>query len=833
MRKKNICIAFVGILFSLLFQMNASAKNYYVNTTGNDSNDGLSKETAWKTVAKACSSVAADEGNVINLGAGKFIETVQITIPSGVSLVGSGSASTIIKVNFYFNMGVDVNPHTVTASNKFVIQMNGSNQTVQGFELDGQNRQCHGGIFARLMTNCIFADLYIHDFNYCGLWVPEAYNVEIQTCHIKHCSYGSMTNGDSGNLMFQDGNGLNIHDNFIEESGALSPDMGGYGMKSQWMVYGQGCTTDPNKIYNLKIWNNTITVPQGGAWNNGQAPAITIEFLTGGPVEMEVYNNTFNNLISLPGFGDKIPIAGRIHNNIFNLGTGRYAYAIEAAASGLTIDHNVFDGGIYPIASFASSGPINQTIHHNIFLNQQSGREVLLLPSPVNFKLYNNTFLDNTGVAGFLMSWAAPMPLTNPDIRNNIFTSTNGTNRDIFKGNVTGGTVSNNCFYHVISKGSNTIITNPVLTLTGNKPDPYFQLKSMSNCINAGAEIAGITDGFTGTAPDLGAFENGQAAWTVGPAGNYSVTGVTVSPISATISINATTQLTANIVPANATNRNITWSSSNTAIATINSTGVVAGLAAGNITITATTADGAIIATSAITVSFTAGPTNIALNKYSRSSSYQTANPTINGNDGSTTTRWSANSGNSNEWWKVDLGNSATISRTEITWEKNGLYKYKIETSTDDISWVVKVNKTSNTSSAQIITDLFSDTARYVRISITGFPSGSWASLLEFKVYGSFVNPATGISSKDKQIISSLQVYPNPATKFITIDFGAYLSSQKATVTLTDLTGKVVYMSNVSDISTLHLSTSKFTKGVYLLNVTTESEHFNKKLIIQ
>jgi uncharacterized protein YjdB len=91
---------------------------------------------------------------------------------------------------------------------------------------------------------------------------------------------------------------------------------------------------------------------------------------------------------------------------------------------------------------------------------------------------------------------------------------------------------------------------------------------------------------------------------------SVAVTGVTVSPASASINVGATTSLTATIAPSNATNQAVTWSSSNTAIATVNSTGVVTAVAAGSATITVTTQDGAKTATSAITV--TAASSNIA-----------------------------------------------------------------------------------------------------------------------------------------------------------------------------------------------------------------------------
>ncbi|MGA7937541.1 MAG: Ig-like domain-containing protein [Kovacikia sp.] len=81
-----------------------------------------------------------------------------------------------------------------------------------------------------------------------------------------------------------------------------------------------------------------------------------------------------------------------------------------------------------------------------------------------------------------------------------------------------------------------------------------------------------------------------------------AVTGVSVNPTSGSVAIGATTQLTATVAPANATNKNVTWSSSNTSVATVSASGLVTGVSAGSATITVTTQDGGFTATSAITV---------------------------------------------------------------------------------------------------------------------------------------------------------------------------------------------------------------------------------------
>jgi uncharacterized protein YjdB len=81
-----------------------------------------------------------------------------------------------------------------------------------------------------------------------------------------------------------------------------------------------------------------------------------------------------------------------------------------------------------------------------------------------------------------------------------------------------------------------------------------------------------------------------------------AVTGVSVSPATATVGLGSTQQLSATLAPANATNQNVTWTSSNTAVATVNASGLVSAVSAGTTTITVKTVDGNKTATSAITV---------------------------------------------------------------------------------------------------------------------------------------------------------------------------------------------------------------------------------------
>ena len=85
----------------------------------------------------------------------------------------------------------------------------------------------------------------------------------------------------------------------------------------------------------------------------------------------------------------------------------------------------------------------------------------------------------------------------------------------------------------------------------------------------------------------------------------YKVTAVKLDKTSLTLQETGSDTLTATVEPDNATNKNVTWSSNNPSVATVNN-GVVTAVAPGTAAITATTADGG--KTAACTVTVTAKP---------------------------------------------------------------------------------------------------------------------------------------------------------------------------------------------------------------------------------
>jgi hypothetical protein len=146
----------------------------------------------------------------------------------------------------------------------------------------------------------------------------------------------------------------------------------------------------------------------------------------------------------------------------------------------------------------------------------------------------------------------------------------------------------------IISHGTVTSVSGGNMTFTPD-PDSPGPAGSFSGTLSAGALAIPSIPYEGGT---LSGFETTPEESPV----TVPVTGVSLNPNTLSLNIGGTTALVATVQPANATNQAVTWSSSNTSVATVNTHGVVTALAAGNVTITVTTVDGSRTATCAITV---------------------------------------------------------------------------------------------------------------------------------------------------------------------------------------------------------------------------------------
>jgi hypothetical protein len=121
--------------------------------------------------------------------------------------------------------------------------------------------------------------------------------------------------------------------------------------------------------------------------------------------------------------------------------------------------------------------------------------------------------------------------------------------------------------------------------------------------------------------------------------------------------------LTATVVPTNATNKNVTWSSSSTDVATVNN-GIVTAIAAGSATITVTTVDGGKTAACSVTVQ-TADPNAVAVTGVTLNVSALTLTAGYTGV--LTATVAPVNATNKNVRWSSSNTDVATVNNGTIT----------------------------------------------------------------------------------------------------------------------------------------------------------------------
>jgi hypothetical protein len=140
----------------------------------------------------------------------------------------------------------------------------------------------------------------------------------------------------------------------------------------------------------------------------------------------------------------------------------------------------------------------NHIAHHNVVWSTQNS--IRMNSASTNNKVYNNTFASGGGGRGLETSPGRDRTMQMPgaELKNNIFSFP----------------------LNPLVNGSGAVQQNNTLP----PADPQFvdpskgnyQLKATSPSIDAGAQIPPYTDGFTGRAPDAGAYESGVAAWKAG-----------------------------------------------------------------------------------------------------------------------------------------------------------------------------------------------------------------------------------------------------------------------------------------------------------------------------
>ena len=114
-------------------------------------------------------------------------------------------------------------------------------------------------------------------------------------------------------------------------------------------------------------------------------------------------------------------------------------------------------------------------------------------------------------------------------------------------------------------------------------------------------------------------------------------------------------------------------------------------------------------------------------------------------NDGNPATFWQADAGDTNAWFQVDLERIVTVSKTRLTFPRQGNWRYKIEISADGATnWKLLDDQTraaNNNAERMDVVQGDSIPGRFVRVLVVESPLEQPAALAELEVFGTQVAP--------------------------------------------------------------------------------------------
>jgi len=599
------------------------AATYYVKTYADGGRDESGRNGSigqeWATIGYACTRVTT-AGSIIDVAAGTYNVSSQISVPVNVSIRGSMTSTTLVNTTY-------VNTNDNTGG---VFLLNGgtnTNQSISYLTIDG-NRTGWIAITAYSRNNVSVHHCHFIDMEHsCVTFMTTGLNNSFHDNTAVNSS-GAVNMGDYGdrgaNIRIKRQTGFLIYNNVLSQAFREDPDgkdigvciIAGYDQPSS----GDHTIYDYMYCNDCKIYNNTITWPVQN--DIGWYFAFEMWLQRG----LEIYNNRVQGLIdichSYPQ--NTYPIASSVkynvyvHNNTFGFNTlnsyRAYGIEFEGMNTQIIIANNLFKNlsqGLYfcNYHNFWEVFDINEKIENiwiygNIFQNIgfadynfdhtmgvyfQNGSVDSGDPTahPVyscsNINILNNTFKSyvtrRSHSAISLPCQATNSTVTNINVRNNImigfdvainsatisrdadWTGPQAISYLTFQDNITHDCTDDYDFTGITLTNSTTEtgVTNDPLFI--NETGFNFHLASTSSpAYHAGLSIA----------PPFNLGDYDGVAWNNPPSmGAYEYTGSVVIPTVTTNSINSITTTTAsgggNVTSdggASVTVRGICWNTS-------------------------------------------------------------------------------------------------------------------------------------------------------------------------------------------------------------------------------------------------------------------------------
>ena len=279
--------------------------------------------------------------------------------------------------------------------------------------------------------------------------------------------------------------------------------------------------------------------------------------------------------------------------------------------------------------------------------------ESLDIPSGASLTIPNNITLTNEGT----VTTTGDGTLTNNGTINN-----SGILPSNIGGNAPPSITTTSLAGGIVGEAYNaTLETNGTGTITwSNSGDlPAGLTLSESTGVISGTPTTSGTSDFTVTATNSGGSDSKSLSITIGAQTNVPVTGVSLNTSTLNLIEGGTGTLIATVEPSNATNRNVTWSSDNPSVATVNN-GVVSAVSEGTATITVTTEDGT--KTASCTVTVTVPVTGVTLSQTQASLYYNRTPSTLT----LTATVTPDNATNKDVTWTSSNPSAATVNQNGV-----------------------------------------------------------------------------------------------------------------------------------------------------------------------
>lgn len=308
------------------------------------------------------------------------------------------------------------------------------------------------------------------------------------------------------------------------------------------------------------------------------------------------------------------------------------------------------------------------------------------------------------------------------------------------------------------------------------------------------------------------------------------VSGITMSQNTLSVNVGSAGQLTASVVPSSASNQNISWSSGNTAVATVDSKGLVSGVSAGTAVITATSSEGSFKVQCAVTVI----PATIY---QAESFTSKTAGNTVLSSFAGYTGSGYVDMGNSGDWFEwnnIDGGSGGSTSL---------IFRYANGGSTDrqcaiNVNGVAVGNLSFSTTGSwgiwltQSITANLNAGNNTVRVTVNTANGGP---NLDYVNVSSGVTGIKDLAPTEQGNSTLLQNFPNPFNGITTISYD--LKSQgEVNLSVYDGMGKHIttLVNHWQDAGkhSVRFDAGSLLGGVYYMSLRTGSTEQSAKMLL-